>query len=671
MQYRSEIDGLRAVAVIPVILFHAGFDSFSGGFAGVDIFFVISGYLITTIIVSDLDQGRFTLRRFYERRVRRILPALSVVLGISFLLAWLLLLPVDMRSFSRDLLGVVLFASNFLFWADTDYWGAATELNPLLHTWSLAVEEQFYLVFPLLLMWIWKWQQGNNFRRGPGWRRILPLIIFGVLGVGSLVLSEWSTSRAPMAGYFLLPGRAWELLLGAIIALSGSQTSRAGAVDPIKQIAIPLRELAGLTGLVMILVSILVLDDSVPFPGLRALLPTLGAGLILQFASSETLTGRLLSLRPLVGFGLISYSAYLWHQPLLAFLRHVSIGAPDTLIIVVTLGVTFLLASLTWLLVELPFRKGRVLTGVPLFQAALACSLALIAVGIAGQKSYGFINRAAGAEVYLAWADKTRINFGLHEICDGRDLDASQCRTSASPELLIWGDSYAMHLVRGILTANPAAAMVQMTRSACAPFLNVASLQSGSAAAECLEFNRQVAMRIDSLPSLKYAVLSSPFSSFFGASPRLVNNDGVSVRATGQLVDTEFRKTLGFLLERGIVPVIFSPPPANGGTNIGRCLGRAEYFARQLSHCNFALDRGSEEQKQVFAWLRELNEEFQVVFLDQLLCPEGLCRAHDGETFFYRDSGHLSVDGSGTLGHQADFYNLIAGTGNPAIAQSP
>jgi peptidoglycan/LPS O-acetylase OafA/YrhL len=206
MKYRKEIDGLRAFAVIPVILFHAGFSQFSGGFVGVDVFFVISGYLITTIILAEKENGTFSLVNFYERRARRIIPALFVVLLVSTLFSWLWLSPSHMKDFSQSLIAVSLFSSNILFWQETGYWGVENELKPLLHTWSLAVEEQYYVLFPLFLMMMWKF--------GKRWI----LSSFFIVAIASLLLSQWAAFNEPAENFFLLPTRGWELAIGAGIA---------------------------------------------------------------------------------------------------------------------------------------------------------------------------------------------------------------------------------------------------------------------------------------------------------------------------------------------------------------------------------------------------------------------------------------------------------------------
>lgn len=207
IKYRREIDGLRAVAVLPVLMFHAGFSTFQGGYVGVDIFFVISGYLITSILLDHLDNGTFTLVGFYERRARRILPALFFVMLCSLPFAWFLLLPKAFIDFGQSIAAVSIFSSNVLFWAESGYFEAASELKPLLHTWSLGVEEQYYLVFPLFLMVVWRYARKHLLR---------VLILLAIL---SLAIAQWGVFYKPEAAFFLLPMRGWELAIGAIVAV--------------------------------------------------------------------------------------------------------------------------------------------------------------------------------------------------------------------------------------------------------------------------------------------------------------------------------------------------------------------------------------------------------------------------------------------------------------------
>ncbi|WP_299131211.1 acyltransferase family protein [uncultured Amaricoccus sp.] len=359
MKYRSEIDGLRAVAVVPVILFHAGFERFSGGFVGVDVFFVLSGYLITTILLAEIAEGRFSLIRFYERRARRILPALYFVMLVTLPFAFRLMLPDEFASFAQALISVLFFVSNVYFWQTTDYFSRAAEESPLLHTWSLGVEEQYYMLFPLGLLLLW--------RLGP--RGALAGLIAGSLA--SLALAEYGVHRWPVPTFFLLPTRAWELGLGSLAAF---YLTRRGLAR------IPARFGGGAAalGLAMILASVALFDAETPFPSLYALLPTVGTVLVVLYADPGALAGRLLSWRPVVFVGLISYSAYLWHQPLFAFARITEFRQPgDGLMLGLSL-LALLLAALTWRYVERPFRDRTAISARGILGYGLASSAGLL-----------------------------------------------------------------------------------------------------------------------------------------------------------------------------------------------------------------------------------------------------------------------------------------------------
>jgi peptidoglycan/LPS O-acetylase OafA/YrhL len=288
--YRPEVDGLRALAVLPVVLYHAGVPLFRGGFVGVDVFFVISGYLITGILLAELSRGDFSLLRFYERRARRILPALSVMMLACLPMAWLWLDPLDLKGFAKSLVAVPLFSSNLLFWLESGYFDGEADLKPLIHTWTLGVEEQYYLLIPLWLMLTWR--LGTSVR----W---LSLAAIGLLSLG---WAELGAREASSAAFFLLPARAWELLLGSLVALYARRRPGHAHGSGLRQNALAALGL-GLLGL-----ATFTFDRSTPFPGLHAAVPTLGAALLILFAGPGTLVGRLLATRTLVGIGLISYS---------------------------------------------------------------------------------------------------------------------------------------------------------------------------------------------------------------------------------------------------------------------------------------------------------------------------------------------------------------------------
>lgn len=360
MNYRPEVDGLRAVAVIPVILFHAGLPQFSGGYVGVDVFFVISGYLITMIITRELIEERFSLLRFYERRARRILPALFLVMGVCLPFAWLLLYPGQMKDFGQNIFATSLFSSNILLWLKNSYFSPAAEMNPLLHTWSLAVEEQYYVLFPLLLMLLWRWG-----------KPALPVVLVALLAV-SLLGSAWAATSAAKAGFYLIHFRGWELLLGSMCAFLAPRLRARSGID----------DMFGAAGLALILVAVFTFDTKTPFPGLLALVPTMGAVLVILFSREESLVGRLLGGKCLVPIGLLSYSAYLWHQPAFAFYRHYHLGNPAPEIMLLIGLLSLALAWLSWRLVERPFRNPRRFSRRFVFSAS-----ALLIVTFAG---FGF-----------------------------------------------------------------------------------------------------------------------------------------------------------------------------------------------------------------------------------------------------------------------------------------
>jgi peptidoglycan/LPS O-acetylase OafA/YrhL len=434
MNYRREVDGLRAVAVIPVILFHAGFKSFGGGFVGVDIFFVISGYLITSLILAELETGKFSIVTFYERRARRILPALFLVMAACVPLAWLWLLPGDMKEFSHSLAAVSVFASNILFWRESGYFDTAAEFKPLLHTWSLAVEEQFYVLFPLSLVIAW--------RLGRGW--IIPL--FALATVMSLAIAQWGALNEPAAAFFLLPTRSWELAMGALAAVYLAKRQCAGSSRVVG-------EVAPWIGLAMIALSIFSFDETIPFPGVYALLPTVGTVLVILFAWPGTSICTLLSSRLFVGIGLVSYSAYLWHQPLFAFARHRSSdNASPLLLLSLSVG-AIALAYLSWRFVEQPFRKKGVISRKKVFSFAVVGSLAFIAFGAAGHLSNGFLLRFDASDQYLAAISKPESGkYVEHRFArlKERSFDISDKRL----KVLVIGDSFGQDLVNAVYESD-------------------------------------------------------------------------------------------------------------------------------------------------------------------------------------------------------------------------
>ena len=360
LKYRAEIDGLRAVSIIPVVLCHAGFEFFNGGFVGVDIFFVISGYLITTILIGDLNNNQFSLLNFYERRARRILPALFFMVFICIPFAWMWMLPYQMKDFSQSIVAVSLFSSNILFWIESGYFATASAEKPLLHTWSLAVEEQYYVIFPLVLFIVWRFARNH----------VLMIIIF--MALVSLMLSEWSSRNAINANFYLAHTRAWELFVGSIAAFV------------VEKKGLKSNNVLSLLGLAAIIFTIFYYDETIPFPSIYSLLPIIGVLLIILYGDQKTFTSKLLGSKILVGIGLISYSAYLLHQPIFAFARIRLFEEPDATKMLALSILSFLAATLSWHYIEKPFRSKQIINQKQLLFSSFFAVLILCGIGLLG-----------------------------------------------------------------------------------------------------------------------------------------------------------------------------------------------------------------------------------------------------------------------------------------------
>lgn len=432
MRYRPEIDGLRALAVLPVIFFHAGFDFFRGGFVGVDIFFVISGYLITTIIISELAEDKFSIINFYERRARRILPALFFVMLVCLPFSWFWLGPLYLKDFGQSLLAVSTFSSNILFWSESGYFETASELKPLLHTWSLALEEQYYIMFPIFLMIVWRL----------GIERIL--ILLTLIFILSLGISEWGVLNHPNAAFYSLPTRGWELLVGVFAAFYLKHN------DYLKSNS--LNQLLSLIGCGMIIYSIVVFDSKTPFPGLNALVPTIGTGLLILSAVPNTLAHNFFSLKPIVGIGLISYSAYLWHQPILAFTNHIILGKVSNLLTLFICASSFILAWFSWRYVEKPFRYNSNLSRSFIFKFSFG---GIIFFSLIGQ----WLNVIDGGLKFLPLEQKTVFSRFINQANYAQkhysEIELKEFdKTNDKKDILIIGDSFSQDLVNAVFEAE-------------------------------------------------------------------------------------------------------------------------------------------------------------------------------------------------------------------------
>jgi peptidoglycan/LPS O-acetylase OafA/YrhL len=634
--YRAEIDGLRAIAVLSVMVYHADAAWLPGGFLGVDVFFVISGYLITSLILNDLRQGRFSFANFYERRARRILPALFLVVIACIPIAVLTMRPSQLEAFAQSVLATTLFSSNFLFWLEAGYFMAEAELKPLLHTWSLAVEEQYYLLFPLV-MFILPWRSLK-----------MTALCLGLVCVASFATAVYLADAAPAANFYLLPSRAWELMAGALCAVVGLRQNR-------------LAPLLSALGLALIIGSFIQVSAAMSTPSWPTLPLVLGTVLVILFASPKGGPAEwLLTTRPMVQVGLISYSAYLWHFPLLAFAR---LSSPSPLTDFQALGLLFvalILAYLSYRLVEQPFRKRG--SAAVVSRRALVGGFgttAALLLAFAGSFQFGAFDRPPGAIDIDA---KLATNFGLHQDCEGSFTLSENCRTSEFPQTLLWGDSFAMHLAPALEKGTAWGGLVQHTKSVCAPVPGLAVVTPEypeSWARGCLEFNEQVLAWLEQQPSIKYVVVSSPFGLIHH---HLLQPDGrLAIEGQPELVRNNIIGLYERIKDMGKSFVVVSPPPVTG-ENLGHCLATVLKADGDRTRCDFARADAHPASHFMYNYLATWTQDVPVLFLDKFICPDGLCDTMVGDIFLFRDEGHLSIEGARFIGAERDFWGMLLTT---------
>lgn len=452
MKYRPEIDGLRALAVVPVILFHAGIEFFSGGFIGVDVFFVISGYLITTILVEDIEKKRFSILKFYARRSKRILPLLLLVVVSTVAYSFHLMLFEDLKLLASSSLYVALFASNYFFWKNTGYFDLGSDLQPLLHTWSLAVEEQFYLLFPILLILLFRCANSNI--------RVIQAILYFIL-LMSIVLAEWASEYAPTANFYFSITRAWELLAGSLLAFYHIYSKRNCST---KQYAF-----GSGVGLIILLASYMLFHEGVTHhPGLVTVLPVIGVLLIILDKGADSYTNKVLRWRPITFAGLLSYGLYLWHFPIFSLATY-QYGYLTSFTKVFLLLVVFFISCCTWYFVETPIRRAQ----SPDKKVIIVSVFFIITLAI------GSIIIPALKENILSEGQQEIIKMQHQPIAendcwlnstteDGEKLPLSCIHESR--KVFLWGDSHAKALSFGMLEEFGEISMI--SSNACAPILD-------------------------------------------------------------------------------------------------------------------------------------------------------------------------------------------------------
>jgi peptidoglycan/LPS O-acetylase OafA/YrhL len=625
---------------------------------------VISGFLITSIILRELGQGEFSVIRFYERRARRILPALFFVLACTLPFAWLWLLPDELERFGLSMAAVAGFVSNLYFWRTTDYFAPAAHEQPLLHTWSLAVEEQYYLLLPIFLLFCWRFG-----RSGLGWAT-------AAIAVLSLALAEWGWRNDPTANYYLLPTRAWELLAGSLLASIAAQSAQR-----VRQ-STSTAQWGSAAGLLAIVFSILTFDESTPFPSVYTLIPVIGTVLVIALASRDTLTGRLLATPPLVGIGLISYSAYLWHQPILVLSRNLyadpGIGLP---ILASTLSLLF--AALSWRYVELPFRRLR--SGHSAVFLASGTTLVLFAaVGMILYLQNGFESR--GSALYrdligqISPYERERTRFDCIDKPE-LGLSATSCNigdtTHAPPVLALVGDSHADQYapIFSSYLRERSLSGIYFKHWWCPSIPKVRRSDPGAGGERCDAFNEWVFDTLAKDPNIRFVVISSRLNAYFGS---VYDNGRNHLASDGPPVEFQFlaepgaesaeaSKMLDTLVSSGKVVIMMGRVPELP-YNTFLPWKRAAFLNRSLDSPGYVqkTDLTNVAWQDIGRFLEELHvsqpDRLLLVHPEASLCPTGNCLLRADRFPIWSDDDHLNP-----LGARLVFERQIAPLLSPRL----
>ncbi|WP_374012384.1 acyltransferase family protein [Pseudoxanthomonas koreensis] len=627
--YRPDIDGLRAIAVLAVVLYHFGIGPLHGGFVGVDVFFVISGYLITGIIHREIQAGTFTFADFYERRIRRIFPALFAVLLATLAVGVWLLLPSDLARLGGATLATLAFVSNVLFSRQSGYFDTSSEYNPLLHTWSLAVEEQFYIGLPILLILIHKFA------------RTRLKAVLAACCIVSFALCLLVQPLRPAYAFFLSPFRAWELLLGGLVAVGGM---------PAVAHRLP-RECVAATALVVLGGSLLWIEAGRSFPGWQAAVPVIATALLLHTGAHGTsLVQRLLSWRPLVLVGLISYSLYLWHWPLAVFARYRNAMEPLTLQQGIALLIVALListASYRWIETPLRRRRSKGLHGWrrPVFPMAIAATLVLGVAATVSRLDAGWQRRFPANVVAL---DAARLPLIPYRECDGKPPGTTMqsCIAGAPavpPRSLVWGDSHALAWAPAFhhIGLRDSQAYTLAVKSTCPPLLGV----SNSFNPACADFSRKVHAWIKTA-DIQTVYLVATWVDYSNPGTRYLLSDEHGRKGNANVFGPALTNTLKFL-GQNVESVMLIGPTPGAPDNLPYKVGMAALTgsAPPLPKPAFEFHGASH----TFWENAKAQKERTVTLIDPSgwFCDASACIYRDGHGhLLYRDDEHLSIDGA-------------------------
>ena len=594
---------------------------------GVDVFFVISGFLITGIILSDLENKSFSFLDFYERRIRRIFPALYLVMTLCIVPTLFFLLPDESKDFFQSAGAMALFSSNILFFTEEDYFSRASELKPLLHTWSLSVEEQFYIVIPLVMLIIHKIFN----------IRVLFIVMILILA-SSFSYAYVMYSKDPTFAFYMLPTRMWELLIGSMGAFYIKNTNKQGNTGKVIY-----NVLSGV-GLALVVYALLGYDKNNSSVILYILMATFGTILILLYANKGTVVQKILSFKGFVSVGVISYSLYLFHQPIIAYTHLLSVYEITIFDKVLILLATAILSYLNWKYVEQYFRNRINFKRKTIFSLAGITILTFITLGLVADKKEGlYVGNGKNGVTYEEIESVLSFNIGLVDVCN-LSVGSPLCKTNENPQVILWGDSYAMHLVQAMQNSATKIGFEQITHVSCSPALGKTFVEdlNEEMRATCIKRKDKAIDYILKQP-VDIVVLSSPFdfleSDYTDASKNLL-------------------KTVDALRRTGKKVVIVSPPPGTG-KDLGVCFKNITFRNLPQNICEFSKSKYSRRTKNTYKLLKSIEATVPIIWLDKFLCSGDVCSIIADGIPIYRDSGHLSKSGSAHLGRKYDIMGQI------------
>lgn len=634
LKYRPDIDGLRAIAILGVLVYHLAPRLLPGGFVGVDVFFVISGFLISSLIDRDCQSGTFSIARFYERRIRRIIPALFAMMAVVLAASWILLLPEDLTALGKAMRYTVIAMPNVHFQRITDdYFNESVFQSPLLHTWSLGVEEQFYLVFPLLL---WAFYRCGKSRR----IRVMTLL---VLFLASLVASARMVPLDPMEAFYLLPYRAWELLLGALLALGGM-----AAPEGRRQ------NIAGVAGISLIAGSMIFFDKATPFPGLFALLPCVGAVLLIWSGSRPgAWSGRMLAQKPVVFVGLISYSLYLWHWPLIALVKYCS--AYNGPVVLAAFAGSLILGYLSWRWIERPFRNPQLGSRARVFAFWGMASLLLMAGDFWIGKKEGFPTRFSPQVVHFL-SFKKKPSYWKESPADKSPHNARVFGAPGTvPTIALWGDSHGTAILPGLEAAakEQGKSFRKFGMGALAPIAGVVQGSNRDQSSE-ITYSQSVLELLVADPSIRTVILHARWSLYNKGQNELNQTTGEPLRgqlsATPEALESFYaariRETVDRLLASGKKIVLIYPIP-EVGVNVPDVLAKYALAGKPIPS-TLPCENFERRQDFILKVLDSLGDSDQIVRIKphEKLLRDGKVTVQVADQSLYMDDDHLSTAGA-------------------------